>query len=269
MSEIKIIKMNGSGNDFVMIDHREGQFEARLKDLASQICHRRFGVGADGLILIESSDIVDFKMRIINADGSEAEMCGNGARCAVLFARDLGIVSESMMFETLAGVLGAEILDQDVVCIQMSNPLDRKDHVEIEDKGRLWDISYLNTGVPHAIIFVENVDKADLLGMGRLLRYHDYFQPEGTNVNILQVIDDSAIKIRTYERGVEDETFACGTGAVAAAIMAHVVKGLSKPMTVMVKGGQLKIDFEVHGDVIKNVTMEGSADKVFEGTFLL
>lgn len=264
---IQFTKMNGAGNDFVMIDHREGLLESSLGTLAPRMCHRHFGIGADGLILIENSDTADFKMRIINADGSEAEMCGNGARCAVLFAKSLGIGAATVRFETLAGTLQAVTDEQDLVTIQMSEPFDRQDHMEIEDKGRLFDVSFINTGVPHAIVFVQNLDKADVLGLGRLIRYHEAFAPAGTNVNIVEVTGDDSIAIRTYERGVEGETFACGTGATAAAIMAHIVYGVNAPVQVAVKGGALTIDFKVNDQVINDVSMQGGADFVFQGGY--
>lgn len=266
---IPFTKMNGAGNDFVMIDHRDGALNSSLKDLAPRMCHRHFGVGADGLILIEKSSKADFKMRIINADGSEAEMCGNGARCAVKFAQALGMVGSTMTFETLAGVLHADILDDGRVSIQMSEPFGLNPRIELKDsKGRLWDVGFINTGVPHAMIFVENLDKVDVEGMGRLIRYHEHFAPAGTNVNVVQVIDGNTIRIRTYERGVEGETFACGTGATASAILASLTKDVATPVRALVKGGELAIDFQIDNDNnISQVVMTGSAETVFDGGY--
>ncbi len=268
MMPIAFTKMNGAGNDFVMIDHRDKPYEAQLKELALKMCHRHFGVGADGLILIEHADHVDFKMRIVNADGAEAEMCGNGARCAVKYAEQLGLVSGTMSFETLAGILVAEILPDGLVKIRMSDPFDLNTSIELEDKGRLWEVAFINTGVPHAIIFVEDLDKVDVEGMGHLIRYHDHFAPAGTNVNVVQVINQDTIRIRTYERGVEGETFACGTGATAAAIMAHLVKEVSTQVKVLVKGGELTINFTLNDSQdVGEVDMTGAAETVFTGTF--
>lgn len=271
MAIVTFTKMNGAGNDFVMIDHRDGQLSGRLAQIVPLMCHRHFGVGADGVILIENASEpqkgVDFKMRILNADGSEAEMCGNGARCAAVFAHRIGAASATMNFETLAGPIGAHILDDGQVRVNMSRPTDLRLNIQLEDKGRLLEVGFINTGVPHAVVFVQDVAKADVVSLGRLIRYHEQFAPAGTNVNIVALTGPDSIAVRTYERGVEGETFACGTGATAAAILAHVLHGVKLPVTVAVKGGVLKIEFEGTGSEIQNVIMQGPAEVVFEGGY--
>jgi diaminopimelate epimerase len=266
MQPLKIYKMTGSGNDFVIIDNRNEAVTAP-RDLAREICARRVSVGADGLILIEESNEADFRMRIINADGSEAEMCGNGSRCVIVLAEELGIASGCMTFETLAGIIQGESKG-DRAAVQLTD-VDAPDRVPVDgDFGRIETI-LLNTGVPHAIVFVGDLEQQDVVGVGREIRTHEAFQPEGTNVDFVARSPDPNIAVRTYERGVEDETLACGTGAVASAIAHALTNGVSPPITVTTRSGDaLTITFQEKGSGFVNVTMEGPVRKVFEGTYL-
>ena len=262
---IPFTKMSGSGNDFILIDHREPFLkEKSLKDFIQKICRRRVSVGADGLILIERSRKADFKWRFYNADGSEPEMCGNGGRCAARFAYLKGIAGPSLKFETLAGILSARV-DGKKVKLEMTKPFGLKLDETILIDGEEKIFSSLNTGVPHAVLFVGNLEKLDILPIGRAIRYHSFFAPNGTNADFVQVEKGSRLSIRTYERGVEDETLACGTGAVAAALIA-AFKGLVKsPVSIKTRGGEvLAVYFEIENREAKKVFFEGDVHVVYE-----
>jgi len=259
------MKMSGSGNDFILIDHREPFLkEDGLKDLVRKVCQRRISVGADGLILIEGSKKADFKWRFYNADGSEAEMCGNGGRCAARFAYLKGITGPSLKFETLAGILSARV-DGKKVKLEMTKPFGLKLDETILIDGEEKVFSSLNTGVPHAVLFVENLEKLDILRIGKAIRHHSFFAPSGTNADFVQVEKGSQLSIRTYERGVEDETLACGTGAVAAALIA-AFKGLVKsPVSIKTRGGEvLAVYFEIENREAKRVFFEGDVHVIYE-----
>jgi len=258
--------MHGAGNDFVLIDHRDPFLEEdRLRDFIRKVCRRRISVGADGLILIERSQKADFKWRFYNADGSEAEMCGNGGRCVARFAHLKKVAGSSLSFETLAGIITAQVNGKRVK-LQMTKPhglkLDQKISVEGEERM----ISAINTGVPHAVIFVEDLEGTDVVRMGRATRRHSHFAPAGTNANFIRLEEDSRLSIRTYERGVEDETLACGTGVVASALVA-AFKGLVKsPVSVRTRGGEiLAVYFEIEGGEVKKVFFEGDVHIIYEG----
>ena len=262
---IPFMKMSGSGNDFILIDHREPFLkEDRLKDFIQKVCRRRVSVGADGLILIERSEKADFKWRFYNADGSEAEMCGNGGRCAARFACLKGITGPSLKFETLAGILSAQV-DGKKVKLEMTKPFGVKldEAISIEGEERIF--SSINTGVPHAVLFSEDLEELDILRRGRAIRYHPLFAPSGTNVDFVQVEKGPQLSIRTYERGVEGETLACGTGAVAAALIA-AFKGLVKsPVSIKTRGGEvLMVYFEIEGREVKRVFFEGDVHFIYE-----
>lgn len=260
-------KMNGAGNDFVVIDNRKLDTNLSREQIA-MLCDRQRGVGADGLLAVEPAEKgADYKFRYYNADGGEAEMCGNGARC---FGRYTAALSEEkpsqVTFETIAGTLSAEMIGEDVK-IAMSDPFDLALNTDISVPGLNAVTHIINTGVPHAIAFVDDLENTDVLKHGAALRYHDHFSPAGTNVNFASVIGDSHIAIRTYERGVEGETLACGTGMTAAALIHHLLTGAASPISVDVKGGEtLQIGFEKgENDTFSNVTLTGPADFVFEG----
>ena len=217
---VSFVKMSGTGNDFIVMDHRHPFVPlAEQPDFARKICRRRFSVGADGLILIEESVRADFSWRFYNADGSVAEMCGNGARCAARYAHMNGMAGPRMTFETLAGIVEAEVLEANGdVRLRLTAPSDFRLGLGIKLAGMERVVHYVNTGVPHAVVFVE--DEVPVREWGRELRFHPMFQPAGTNANFVRLLAGGALQVRTYERGVEDETMACGTGAAAAALIA-------------------------------------------------
>lgn len=262
-------KMNGAGNDFVMLDNRDLSLQLSGESIA-QLCDRHRGVGADGLLAVEpATEGGDFRMRYYNADGGEAEMCGNGARCFARFVNKLHDNSlTAVKFETLAGMISAEFFG-DQVEINMSQPHSLKLNQALVVDGTPLEVHSVNTGVPHAVVFVEDVNAlstAEIRRLGAGLRYHEAFAPKGTNANFATVVSPGSIVIRTYERGVEDETLACGTGMVACALIHHELHGAAAPVSVKVKGGDtLKVGFNQAGDVYSDVTLHGPADFVFQG----
>nr|MBU1328135.1 diaminopimelate epimerase [Candidatus Omnitrophota bacterium] len=265
MKKINFIKMVGAGNDFIVLDSKAKGKGLRVKNycqLARKLCARKNGIGADGMLVLEKSKIADFRMRIFNADGSEAEMCGNGLRCVVLFLGNKGKVR----VETKAGIYEGEITAKDKVKVKMQEPKDLKLNFPINVNGRKIKVNFINTGVPHTVVFVDGLDKIDVDAIGSAMRYHDEFKPKGTNVDFVEIIDDNNIKMRTYERGVEGETSACGTGAAASGIISRV-KGEKHRVKVNVHtlGGILKVEFQKVDNKIKNVYLEGEAKKVFTG----
>jgi len=265
--------MVASGNDFVVIDNSNKAIKSEgYKVLAKKICNRKFGIGADGLLVLENSKIADIRMRIFNADGSEASMCGNGSRCIALYISSKHRLDEKRLkIETKAGIIKAGV-NLDNVKINLTDPTDIQLNIPVRVNGRLLRTDFINTGVPHAVIFVEGLDKIDVFNLGRSLRYHKRFKPEGTNVNFVEVQSSNLIKVRTYERGVEDETLACGTGATASAIIlvykffgypesSHVIK-------VKTKGAEtLKVFFKNFNNSITDVWLEGKARFVCEGVY--
>lgn len=265
--QIDFTKMHGAGNDFVVIDNLDRRIDLS-SDQISFLCDRRFGIGADGLLLLEPADsaAVDATMVYYNADSSRAEMCGNGARCFARFAleRNLGSAG-SIRFTTDAGTVGAESV-ADLYLIELTPPTDLVIERSIALEEGSIRIHSVNTGVPHAVRFVDDVDSVDLRAIGSEIRFHDDFTPAGTNVNMAHVATDGLVHIRTYERGVENETLACGTGVTAVGIMAHLTRDISLPVCVQVAGGSvLKVDFIRDGDTIRNVTLTGPAASVFQG----
>ena len=274
---MEFAKLQGSGNDFILIDNRDERFYEFLektglclKDFVVRVCERNRGVGADGLIIIENPEDPsnDFRWLFYNSDGSEAEMCGNGSRCAVRFCYEKGIVDEDVSFETLAGVIKAKVLESGKrVRVQLTKPSEPEKRV-ISVNGKQIEGVFINTGVPHFVVPVEDVNNIDVVSTGREIRFHDEFQPKGTNVNFISPSSENTIKIRTYERGVESETLACGTGATASAIVSHIMGITSgKPVMVHTRGGEiLTIDFD---DEFKNVFLEGRVVKVFDGILSL
>ncbi len=262
---LKFTKMNGAGNDFVMLDNLDGRLELAPGEIA-HLCDRHRGVGADGVLIVERpANGADFRMRYYNADGGEAEMCGNGARCFARYASRITGREGAVSFETPAGVIRAECQGENVR-LAMSQPRDLALDREIRLAGRTVLAHSVNTGVPHAIVFVEDLGKTDVRGLGAALRYHQDFAPKGTNANFVEVIDERTAAIRTYERGVEDETLACGTGVVAAALILHEKRGAPSPVAVRVRGGDtLLVSFEKEGGVYRDVSLTGPADFVFDG----
>ncbi len=263
---LRFWKMNGAGNDFVMLDNRSLGLQLDGSTIA-KLCDRHRGVGADGLLAVEpASDGGDFRMRYYNADGGEAEMCGNGARC---FARYVNKLHDNnlpgLRFETLAGMISADFLGEEVR-INMSAPHNQKLNQSLVVDGTPLTVHSINTGVPHAVVFVDDLEQAEVRRLGAGLRYHEAFAPKGTNANFVKILGPGSISIRTYERGVEDETLACGTGMVACALLTHELQGGSSPVSVLVRGGDtLRVGFEKTPEGFANVTLHGPADFVFEG----
>ncbi len=261
-------KLNGTGNDFVLIDNRDRLITpAEQGELARKVCRRMFSVGADGMIFIEPSAEADFSWQFFNADGSLAEMCGNGARCAARYAWQEGIVSgREMTLATAAGIVRAEITAGGTVRVSLPPPRDLRPAVSLQLDGREWTAASINTGVPHLVLFVDS-DEIPVIAWGRTLRHHHFFAPAGTNVNFVRLLPDGRLKVRTYERGVEAETMACGTGAVASAILAAICRQLPTPATVLTSGGEtLQVDFVLSdGPMVAAVTLEGPARLVYHG----
>ena len=263
-------KMNGAGNDFIVIDNRDLSISLDGETIEA-LCDRHCGIGADGLLAVEPAEHgADFKFRYYNADGGEAEMCGNGARCFGRFtAHLLPEAPKRVTFETIAGTLAAEMVDENVR-IAMSEPKDLKLDTGVAIPSLDAPLHFVNTGVPHAVAFVpggQGFEELDVYSLGKAIRQHEAFAPAGTNANFATVLKPGHIEIRTYERGVEDETLACGTGMVACALIHHLLTGAPSPIKVDVAGGDtLEIGFEKTGEqTFKNVTLTGPADFVFEG----
>jgi diaminopimelate epimerase len=264
---LKISKMSGSGNDFILVDNRSKTVaDDRMIPLTRALCRRMVSVGADGMIFIEPSEHFDFRWRFFNADGSSAEMCGNGGRCAARFAYLQGIIGPEMTLETLAGPIRAKV-NGSRVKLQLTRPRDLAldQSLELDDKTQPFD--FLNTGVPHALIWVEDIEKVNLQEIGPQIRYHDYFKPAGTNVNLIQIENSEKLLVRTYERGVEGETLACGTGSVAAAAVAFYKNKVRSPVQVSTRGGEiLTVHVEGNpGQDIREVYLEGGVRLIFEG----
>lgn len=273
---IPFTKMSGTGNDFIVIDHRQPFIAEDLQpEFARQVCRRKFSAGADGLILIENSATADFRWQFYNGDGSRAEMCGNGARCAARFAYANKIAPAAMRFETTAGEIEAQILNEsgDPVKIRLTGPEDLRLQIPLTVGGSEQVLHFINTGVPHTVLLVGDASEVPVADWGRAIRFHDLFQPAGTNANFVQVHDHGTLKVRTYERGVEDETMACGTGAVAAALITALLDRAVPPVSVITSGGeQLTIHFSVTGgpgnrqlDPAAGIFLEGPAHVIYEG----
>ena len=259
-------KMNGAGNDFVVLDNRDGRLSLSGAQIAA-LCDRHRGVGADGLLAVEpAQSSADFRMRYYNADGGEAEMCGNGARCFARFANFLSNGSlDSVSFETPAGIISATF-HGDQVRLRMSEPHDWRPTQSLHVADTSLSVHFVNTGVPHAVVLTDDLTNVPVRSWGAGLRYHDAFSPKGTNANFASVLSQDTIAIRTYERGVEDETLACGTGMVASALIHASLSGAHSPVKVLVKGGDtLEVGFTRDGDSFRDVTLTGPAVIVFAG----
>ncbi|MDY6821123.1 MAG: diaminopimelate epimerase [Deferribacterota bacterium] len=247
MKEIKFWKMSGAGNDFIIINNIDNSYNNfPFKKYISKLCKRGLSIGADGVVIIKQSKVADIAWEFYNSDGSIAEMCGNAARCVSKFAYLNNITSKRLTIETLSGIINSEVIDDYTIKTELPPPkmlkLDYK--ITLDDKDIA--ISSINTGVPHVIIFEENIENVDLINLGRSIRYNSLFKPRGTNVNICEIVDENTIKIRTYERGVENETLACGTGALACAIISSH-KFTKYPITVLTKGGTSLIVLKNNG----------------------
>ena len=264
-SSMLFTKYQGTGNDFVLIDDRNNTFPTHNQALVTQLCHRRFGIGADGLILLQSHADYDFRMVYFNADGAEGSMCGNGGRCIVRFAHELGLFKARTRFLAVDGEHLAEI-DGDEVRLKMSD-VPTPSNASVTEPGTSL---FLDTGSPHVIQFVERLASYDVVSEGRLLRNDAAFSPGGTNVNFTELLTGDSLFVRTYERGVEDETYSCGTGVTAAALMAHRQHGLSSPVAIRTPGGNLRVTFTPDADgSFTDIYLIGPAQRVFSGNVTL
>lgn len=260
-------KYQGTGNDFIMIDDRAEVFDIQDQKLIERLCHRRFGIGADGLILLRHSDDTDFRMVYFNADGREGSMCGNGGRCIVAFAHSLGVFQGKTVFDAADGLHEAQIKDG-IVSLKM------KDVNSIEVGN---DFYWLDTGSPHYIAYTTQLSDFDVFAKGKAIRYSDKFSPKGTNVNFVERKGDKHLFVRTYERGVEDETLSCGTGVTACAIaesyanptmsgISNLGLGVGFEVNIKVLGGDLAVSYHKKGNKFTNIYLKGKAEKVYEGT---
>jgi len=270
---IEFEKMNGAGNDFVMIDNRKGNIRLSPESIRV-LCDRRRGIGADGVILVESEAGVDFRMRYYNSDGGEAEMCGNGARCAARFAGSLGIGEQresgvALRFVATPGTMEAEVTEL-LVAVRMTDATHFEKSISLAVADRKEIVHFINTGVPHVVIEAAGVNAipdSEIVERGRAIRYHERFAPDGTNVNFVSVSGDGIVEIRTYERGVEGETLACGTGAVAGAVAAAHLNGVRSPVTMITHGGEeLTVTFVLEPAGARQVLLKGPAALNFRGS---
>ncbi len=257
MDTLQFFKFQATGNDFVMIDDRAQQFDTHNHALIARLCHRRFGIGADGLILIREHSEADFEMIYFNADGRLTSLCGNGSRCAVQFARMLGMVESKALFMTVEGLLEAEV-EQDVVRLHMPSV-----RAVVSGQGSF----FVHTGSPHHVQYVDDIHAFDVVGTGRAIRHQPQYAPGGVNVNFIKELAENEIFVRTYERGVEDETLSCGTGVTAAAIVYGHQHNTSEVL-VMTPGGELHVQFEKLAEgIFEQVHLKGAAKMVFSGQF--
>lgn len=266
MGILKFVKMHGAGNDFIMIDNRDGLVQDEQKsELAAKLCPRAVAVGADGMVFLENDSEFDARWDFFNADGSSAEMCGNASRCFAVFAQNLGIFANEFVFRTIAGPIGGSISGESRARVKLTDApkLEKISNLAIADT--VSDVYFINTGVPHAIISVDDIEAVDIMKLGAALRYHQQFQPAGTNANFIAKTE-KGVAIRTYERGVEGETLACGTGSVAAAIVAGVEYGMASPVAVTTRSGDtLNISYTPTDTGNVDVYLEGPAVVVYEG----
>ena len=284
MKKIPFMKFSGAGNDFLVVDNRDRVIDPKkMAAFVASVCRRHLSVGADGLIFLEKSRKYDFRWRFYNNDGGEANFCGNGARCVARFAYLKKIAPKAMRFEGAAGVVEAKV-DGDQVTVRVPEPSGVRLHIRLaipshrrrrsdaaapssaSHEGTVLEGHAINTGVPHFVYFVHDTSTAEVIGIGRPLRNHDTFKPSGTNVNFAQIVDRHTVKIRTYERGVEDETLACGSGALAAALLAALVHKMESPITVLpLSRMPLRVAFKQNGERFTSLALTGEARAVYEG----
>ena len=250
-------KYEGTGNDFIFIDNRQNNFPKNDIKLIEKLCDRRFGIGADGLILLENDIETDFRMVYYNSDGNQSSMCGNGGRCIVAFAKSLNLIDDQTTFLATDGLHHAYVLDNGIISLEMKDV----DEVKIQD-----DYVFLNTGSPHHVMLLDDLDNYDVKKNGAKIRYSNLYGKAGSNVNFVKQLSDNHFRLRTYERGVEDETFSCGTGATATAIAMYAIgKTTSNHIKLDVEGGKLEVSFTKEGSVYTNVLLKGPATFVFQG----
>ncbi|MDR1259806.1 MAG: diaminopimelate epimerase [Endomicrobium sp.] len=264
---VNFSKLTAAGNDFILIDNRNAIVsKLKYEFFAKKFCNRRYSIGADGLIFVEGSIHNDFKMKYLNSDGSCASMCGNGGRSVAKFAYSLGIVGPKMIFETDAGLVNAEILSKDIVKLGLYSPKDLKLNIDVEIECKKFNVDFINTGVPHAVVFVDDIENIDILKYGKVIRYHKIFAPDGVNVNFVKIIENNTLFVRTYERGVEDETLACGTGITASGIISVIKNFAKSPVNIIARGGDmLSVSFKNVNNEISDVILKGPAIVAFKG----
>ncbi len=265
---LRFTKASGAGNDFVLLDNRNGSLPDDQSALARALCSRPFGIGGDGLLILEKSGRADFAMKYYNADGSYGGMCGNGGRCIARYAHRKGIVGKTMAFEALGHVYRAECLDEEVR-LAMKDPGPLEPQVRLSGIGSGIVGTLVDTGAPHYVILVDDLDATDVTNLGRSIRHHPRFQPAGTNVNFVKQEGAGAFLMRTYERGVEAETLACGTGSVAVACVAMTILGSTSPVIVRARSGErLIVSLDMEDGRPFRPVLQGSAHLLFEGTLL-
>ncbi|MCK9274251.1 MAG: diaminopimelate epimerase [Syntrophales bacterium] len=272
-------KMSGHGNDFIVIDNMAGTFDVQWPVFARKVCERRRSIGADGVLLLGKDDHADFSLRIFNADGSEAEMCGNGARCAAAFALESEIADSPMTFHTLAGDIIALVDKEDISIKLMDVKKTEGNRIVTVRKGTVIPLYYIEVGVPHAVILMKDLQESsilkgplmavhaeDIVDLGREVRFHSVFSPRGANVDFVEIINSDRIRVRTYERGVEGETLACGTGIIASAVTASLMADKkTEALTVEVPGGELEVRFQDQGSFFSDVWLAGKISWIYEG----
>ena len=255
--QLEFNKYQGTGNDFVMIDNRSGFFPKENVQLIAQLCDRRFGIGGDGLILLENDSATDFKMVYYNSDGNQSSMCGNGGRCLVAFAKRLNLISDSCTFIATDGLHHATIAENGQVSLQM---------IDVSDVKSTAEFTFLNTGSPHHVKMVEDLENYNIKENGAAIRYGELYGAAGSNINFVKQINADTFSLRTYERGVEDETLSCGTGATAVAIAMNATgKTNSTSIHLNVEGGKLEVSFDKNEAQFTNVFLKGPAEFVFKG----
>lgn len=273
---LDFIKMTGAGNDFVLIDNRSSGLNLHWQSVAPVLCNRRYGIGADGILVIESSSKADFRMNYFNADGSYGGMCGNGGRCAALFAMQ-DLHRKDVSFEALDHVYRST-RNATEVSLEMKQPSGFKSKINLEVLKRQILLSFIDTGAPHAIAFMDHLDqeltdmihKSGIREIGRAVRRHAVFAPAGTNVDFVEIVDQRTISMRTYERGVEDETLACGTGAVACAVVSSLMRNVKSPVRINTRSGEvLTVYFTKHARTVRDVRLVGPARVVYTGRYVL
>ena len=248
-------KYHGTGNDFIIVDNRNKTINLTPAQI-NKLCDRRFGIGADGFMILENHDMYDFNMRYFNSDGNESTMCGNGGRCMVAFAKYLNIIINSTQFNSIDGIHKAKINDNNTISLEMVN---------VSSVNKVNQNFFLNTGSPHYVLFKENVKNIDVYARGKEIRYSKEFAPDGTNVNFVEIVDNKLF-VRTYERGVEDETYSCGTGVTASAIAASIFQNTDKnSCDIITKGGHLNVTFKKSGNSFNNIWLTGPIEMVFKG----
>lgn len=259
---IDFYKYHGTGNDFILLDNRENQYSYLSKEKIAFACNRRFGIGADGLIMLQSHKEFDFEMRYFNSDGNEASMCGNGGRCIVAFAKKLGVIKNIVSFIATDGIHEARINREDIVELKMH---------DVEGVNDIIEGYYLDTGSPHYVTLMNNVDNANVYSEGKRIRNLVEHFPEGTNVNFVEVINSNSIKVRTYERGVEDETLSCGTGVIASSLVAFKQGFANKELiNIQTKGGKLTVQFKYKEiNKFEDIWLNGPAKYVYSGSIAI